>query len=134
VKVGDAVHVAPDPATWHKGAVESLTGMAGHVEEIRPDGQILVRLTKRPRPWHTSQVPSDGWWFVAGELTVIPEKPWRVTKLVDRGKTEHYRFRVEGENLNHPPGSPGRRFSWAVPDVDDPSFDLSHVQNGGDHG
>ena len=57
--------------------------------------------------------------------TTIPAKDWRVTAVRDNGAGAYYRWSVEGENLNFPPASADRRFSWRVPSVDDPRFDLS---------
>lgn len=54
----------------------------------------------------------------------IPAQDWLVSKLEDRGPGEYYRYKVEGVNLNHPPCSMDRRFSWRVPSLCE-RFDLS---------
>ena len=35
-----------------------------------------------------------------------------------------YPFHVSGVNLNYGPAAPDRRFSWQVPDLDNPRYDL----------
>lgn len=83
LKPGDAVRCVPDPAKWRKGAVKSLSGMAGVIVEVRSEVRssdprvgttpsiVLVRLNERPSPWHAGQIPSHGWWFEPGELEPV---------------------------------------------------------------
>lgn len=54
----------------------------------------------------------------------VPAKDWKLTRIVDRGPSEYYRFHIEGENLNYPPGYVDRRFAWSVRDIDDPRYDV----------
>lgn len=49
---------------------------------------------------------------------------WQVTRLVDK-KVGWYRLHVEGVILDA--DSPPVPFSWAVPDLSDPKYDLSHL-------
>ena len=43
------------------------------------------------------------------------KRDWIVRYITDRGAGAFYRYRVSGENLNHPIGHPDRRFTWDVP-------------------
>lgn len=56
----------------------------------------------------------------------VPPQDWRCTRVVDGGPTSFYRYRTEGENLNHTPECRGRRFSWRVPALD-PRYDVTGV-------
>ena len=51
---------------------------------------------------------------------MIPD--WLILKIEDRGRSQDYRFLVEGENLNFPHNHPDRFFNWRVQDVRDPRY------------
>jgi hypothetical protein len=55
----------------------------------------------------------------------VPAKDWRILTVKDRGPREYYRFAITGHNLNWRPESRDYAFSWSVPDLDDPRYDLS---------
>ena len=73
---GQKVVVHPSPSEWVDGAVESLEGLVGVVEEVKvEDGMMRVRCERylvmfpeRPRAWSANQIPSHSWWFEAREL------------------------------------------------------------------
>lgn len=50
---------------------------------------------------------------------------WIVKVIVDRGANAYYRYKVKGENLNYAVGHPSRTFSWDVPSIDDPRYEVS---------
>lgn len=43
-------------------------------------------------------------------------RDWIVSS-VEGTKDRWYPYRVTGENLNHPPESPGRHFTWRIPSI-----------------
>lgn len=53
-----------------------------------------------------------------------PEKPWVVLSIKDVAPDTTYRYRVTGENHYSTPPEP---FSWSVPNVDNPRYNLSLV-------
>lgn len=50
---------------------------------------------------------------------------WVVEALQDRGPGHHYRYHIQGRITDD--GREPQRFSWSVPDLADPRFDLSGV-------
>jgi hypothetical protein len=56
-----------------------------------------------------------------------PEKDWVVNVIVDRGPGIYYRYWLRGVNLNYPSDAYDREFSWSVPTLDDPRYDLSNA-------
>ena len=56
-----------------------------------------------------------------------PEKDWKVLECEDMGPGNYYRYRVIGLNLNWKPEAADYRFSWSVPRIDDPRFDMSEA-------
>lgn len=52
---------------------------------------------------------------------------WILSRIIDRGPGYYYRFAIDGENLNYPEAHPSRRFSWTVPNLDDPRYDTTRA-------
>lgn len=66
-----------EPESWARGAADSLNGMVGVVEEIRPAGvpvllRYLVVFPVRPRPWSANQIPSHSVAGIGADRGVIP--------------------------------------------------------------
>jgi hypothetical protein len=53
-----------------------------------------------------------------------PARPWEILTVKDHGPRQHYRYSVTGVNHHR---APPERFSWSVPNLDDPQYDLSHA-------
>jgi len=66
---------------------------------------------------------------MSDDVTITARSAWVVDHVYETGDA-FYPYHVEGENLNYPTDSPGRRFSWTVPSLD--GYDLSRVMLKGD--
>lgn len=65
-------------------------------------------------------------WHCSGDASSrLPD--WRIFTVIDHGPTEHYRYAVEGYNLNCGVFEHGRRLSWRVPSISNPRYDLSRA-------
>jgi hypothetical protein len=68
-------------------------------------------------------------WERRGKPAASSEPVWRggpawvVERAIAR-PSGHYRYHVEGINLNIRPGADGRRFSWDVPDLNADQYEL----------
>lgn len=71
-KIGDRVRVQiARPETWHRGAVESLNGALGTVEELSTNCwglTVLVRFDEPQAPWHAHQRLQEAHWFGPEDL------------------------------------------------------------------
>ena len=47
---------------------------------------------------------------------------WKITRILDKGPQEHYRFHVRGINQST---EIDKEFSWSVPDLDDARYYLA---------
>lgn len=52
---------------------------------------------------------------------------WILSRIVDHGPGAFYRYSVEGRNLNWPEDHSSHRFSWSVPNLDDPRYDTTNA-------
>lgn len=65
-------------------------------------------------------------WYCSGDASSrLPD--WRILSVVDHGPTEHYRYEVQGYNLNSGVFEYGRAISWRVPSISDPRYDISRA-------
>lgn len=89
----------------------------------------VSHLDRFRRPTGPAQEMSEEW--APSGTRIMMEKSggaWKITHIIDHGPEEHYRFHIEGENLNYPPGDPSRKISWAVPNLDSLEYDVRGAQ------
>lgn len=69
--------VIKQPRRYAAGAAASLNGLAGVVEQFKPESingepspgpAYLVRFDAPARTWWAHQTPPESWWFPPGEL------------------------------------------------------------------
>jgi hypothetical protein len=88
----------------------------------------------RSNPWWTAHVGnavgagSTSWkalavalevWNRRGRPASKSVRDWVITRLVDNGRGEYYRWSAEGVNLNFPPDHPDHILRWRLRDLDD---------------
>jgi hypothetical protein len=149
---GTNIAMAPNLARkdWHQWRSDvidqissqgkSRTGRRGmdvaDAEEIfnRYEEEMKQRYRNREIPRDVAQNALEVWKqdrMSVGNTRVMNEKSgghWKISRIIDHGPEEHYRFHVEGENLNYPVGDPSRKISWAVPNLDSLEYDVSGAE------
>ena len=79
------------------------------------------------RDWFAGADSSERDKTMVDLTTAIPPKDWKVTRLIDRGPSEFYRYHVQGCNLNLTPEDIDYHFVWSVPRLSE-RYDLADAQ------